>query len=1601
MRHTQATRLYRMIQDSTGRRGHTIATFSGKRLFSVAVLLWLLGFTCLHSNAQETVVTELQNDGFELFRKGVYWWVGPGNCTPEIPIQSTIRFQPTAMGGSYTQTRSCLINQGTEYNVARDDLQFYFFSQGQLHRKAVWDSAAAPSTAFWTHPDTPTLPHQESTPLDLANGWLYWGNYYPDLGWIVFNRMKAAPLLFEIVRPPETVAAIFDGGSPVMKLKVFQYYDSASGTTIDGLVALLRNGKLYRCKFTTGTADLLASGVTDFAIHKRYLLLSNPVTSIYAAKGTLLPTPSSPAGQVLRIDADTLATTTIYTASGINQVIAVATDSEQLVPLLGGGGGPRNIYVTEAVVGGCPACGFVRGDIFKHSLPYTGGGWTSVIATVDGSNLRSDDNYLYYREAAPGGVSIMRIAAGAEPYQFDYAADGLEVVQASQDLNNSFQLVRNRTTFVRGYARLTVNSPGKTPHFPTAQLRGWNGSGVELPDSPLLPLNSPAIDETSSLDNRRADLNRSFLFRLPDSWVNGKVTLRMEVNPFRIQKETGPGPGIDAYDNNQHTIFPGLDVTPKGDPCLVLVPVLTKAPLYNPESPDSGVWDIAERARSLLPINRFKLFKSTSILAKPVVNFCASIPPWCPGFEPFDLPDNKTAALNWLSLHNTFSTDPSCASGDVHWVGAVHRDTPGGFGGIGRRPGSSLLTQMYLDGPTPWNKPLGGRTLAHELGHNYDKQHINQWPLCGEKEPAGPYDPYPYDPCTIGPISGPTAMFGFDPITHSVIRPTDAGELMTYSPNRWISKPTWDALFATTSGGAAFGAAASPTLSMAANLHPVLLIHGTLRLTENRAELLPFYVLPPGAADPQKVARSFAAAAQLNPGAPFKVRLLDALGNLLLEVPLVTSHDEDGEPDIAGFVQFVPFVPAARRVQIINDALVLSERIASAHGPALTLQPPLLDALNQSFDLNWSASDADNDPILFTVQYSANDGATWEAVTVGYPWLSLHVDARDLHGSTHARFRVIATDGFNTTLATSDPVNIPRHPPQPQIAGVSDHQRLRFGEPVTLRGNAFDAEEGSLSGDQLNWNIAGPGPTLTVTGNSVSLDDLVPGQYSATLSAVDSDNNAAQVQYTWEILPPSFPDGQTPELDGEANDPAYANARVVRIPLGGGAFARALLLHSGSNLFVCLTDLPLPPNSPIPPVAGLRVDADKSGGPLAWEGDIGFFVNGDGLLWEETGTAQGLVIPALPLPGFSAVTQRGATGWSAEFRIADSLLGGWNHSAGLMFDVGGAQWPPNASAGTPLSWAEVWLGATPPTPSNRPPSASAGESQSVNIAVATTIHLDGNASTDPDGDTLSFLWTQLAGPPVELIGATTAAPHFLAPLVTTPTTLRFRLVVNDGQFNSASSDTQVTLLPTRRPEVIQNSGFSQVRLLDGLISMRLFGEPGARHFVEASSNLVHWETVFSRTADFFGGIDFMLQDMTNWPTRFYRTLPVINDSFRNRFPLAGSSNTLSSLNRLATKEPGEPNHAGNIGGSSIWFSWTAAAPGSVTISTIGSGFDTLLGVYIGSALDQLQPIAADDDNGGNLTSSVSFEAAAGVTYQIAVDGYGGASGTIQLNISMP
>jgi hypothetical protein len=129
--------------------------------------------------------------------------------------------------------------------------------------------------------------------------------------------------------------------------------------------------------------------------------------------------------------------------------------------------------------------------------------------------------------------------------------------------------------------------------------------------------------------------------------------------------------------------------------------------------------------------------------------------------------------------------------------------------------------------------------------------------------------------------------------------------------------------------------------------------------------------------------------------------------------------------------------------------------------------------------------------------------------------------------------------------------------------------------------------------------------------------------------------------------------------------------------------------------------------------------------------------------------------------------------------------------------------------------------------------------------------------------------------------------------------------------------------------------------------------------------------------------------------------PPPNNDFVNAQIISGCSGSANGTNLGANKEAGEPSHSpdGNPGGASVWYWWQAPSNGSVTMTTAGSNFDTLLAVYTGNSVSTLTTIGKNDDAGppGDLTSSVTFTASAGTVYRIAVDGFDGGIANITFN----
>jgi hypothetical protein len=1381
--------------------------------------------------------------GFQLYEGGIYWWDEKGLCSGEFVNQAHIKLRGTLNGNTRTNSRACEIRQGPHDRPVRDDNYVYFFREGQLHRKAVNAGVNDPSEAMNTGPLTPTLgANLQSAVLELANGYLYFARFTGNV--VDVYRFKT-----DGSQPPQYVVPIVGGGN-VVKMKLFNYNDSAAGT-IDALLVLLDNGKLYRRKFNAnGSTSQVGSGILDFAVHSRTFIFGGQrITDIYAAKGTLNPGPQVGAGSLVRINPDTGANSTVYTAPGDNQVISVATDGDELVTF---DGEESQVYFAETSVScGDLFCSIQDTFIYRNTTPGTDGSWSLLVQTGGGVNLQSDGKDLWFTRTN----TIKRISTQAAPIQFDIQADALEVVQITQRPTNGLPLIAYRDgTFVRGFASLRTNTTGVAAWSPTARLSVFI-NGEEIPGSPFQNINNAVITTNRNVTMQRTNLPLAgFLFELP-RLAPGILTMAMTVNPEQVMVETGPSP----YANNSVLLPSSVQVVDKGMPCLVMLPVNTPWGTYTHTS--AGFYDILDRARSMLPVQALWFFSNHS----PFENLLTGTM-FNAGITNSGASNGQDAALDTVESVAEQTADPTGCP-DTHWIGMIHPGTTN-FNGLGFTPGRSVIVRMETNanGRQAFNAPLGGRTMAHELGHNYGRNHIN----CNN--PANPDMNYPYDPCTIG-SNTPNAWVGFDSISQMPIAPGTVGDLLSYGFERWVSDYTFNAIYGSPvnkslSASKSIGDAGKAAAAKALGDGPVLLVQGRIFVSEGGAQFQTFYQYPAGAADAKRLEASVAKAARAGDSPnPFRIVLLDGAGHELGSTPIETLAPDDHDAPSLHFIQYIPFHAGTRRVLLVRGGQIFAERIVTAHAPTLSLAPVNFDAVNETLTLSWNATDADGDKLVFAVHYSHDNGQSWKAMLVAYPWQDAVISTALLPGGTQARVRVMATDGVNSTTVVSPPFNLPTHAPKPQITGVNEGERIPFGTVRKLEGVGFDGEEGSL-GPRLSWQITGPTP-LTGNDATIMLRDLAPGAYTAVLSATDTDNQTGTTTKHFEIVM-SVPDApEAPVLDGFA-DGAYKHAPLMRIPLGNGKFASARMVHHGTDLFIAFSDLQLPAGRVTRRTIGLRVDRNASGNPTAQPDDLGFFVDDSGIPFQQVGKNGAMSDTLTPLPGFKAMVKRAANGWCAEMRIAEELLGGWNHLARLMLDHDGFRWPVQSAVNSPATWSPVWLGNQLPAGENRPPVADAGKAQKFHIGKARTVVLDGSMSFDPDGDALTFSWTQISGPMVVLENTNAAVANFTANPVSSPTTLTFRLKVKDGSTNTATADTKVTLLPTSTPAV--PAQLAQGRLQSNGFQLRFDGEPGKLYILQGTTNLVDWTNIRTNTADFQGVLDYVDFEASQHPFRFYRTL---------------------------------------------------------------------------------------------------------------------------------
>jgi hypothetical protein len=1302
-------------------------------------------------------------------------------------------------------------------------------------------------------------------------------------------------------------------GGQVERLVGHTVLNSSGVRLRDSIFVLTLDRTLYRCDLDPfqPTPVLVARDVWDFAIRDESVPIAGGsfppqrsyTTSIYAAIGEI---GGGRSGQLLRISAvNNVSSVFLDTITPNFHVRGVAADSSRLFLTL--------TPVRSATVIGGSSYDELNAQIQSTLAPAHSGttpppvNFQTIVdrsnagPQMEGRNLRISGQRLYWYT----GNSIWRVASDAQPIERDFEAVAVEVVQTTQDLSHTTRLVANKPTVARGYARVARDSSGAFRYRPNARLHG-RLNGVPLPGSPLSPSYHPTVGITNTLGTFRSHTDQCFLFDLPNEWVqHGHLLLDFVVNPDQGIPETG----ISPLANNSVSTGP-IDVIRMGSPCLVFIPIHTHGPQYDPTAPDSEFAGILARAQSLLPVNNFRFAIKTQRISKPTprIRLAGGFLPYpVIDMDPFDLSDSLLAPLVWLTAYTSFQLG-SKGCEDTHYVGMFHGQVPAARPGIaipGVDEHSGVLSSLAKDSVvqmtttlnrasrtnlSAWTHPLGGRTLAHELAHNYTLPHVDQTGSqleCGGTRPdwAGHF---PYDPCTIGlqnpvhplfELSHPSTQFGFDPLSWSAIAPQSSGDLMSYGQNRWTSKYTLDRLISRIPGHRAatqhqFDLKASPIPS------ELVLVSGTIDLRNKSGVFYPAYRLPAAHFDPGQVENSMNSMTNVAAEHAWRLRWLDPSGALLGEVPLQWFIGADGDREEGGFVQFVPDTPLATRLLITHENSTIAETPISQHSPRLHQVLAGFDPQTKLISASWTASDLDHDVLSFTLLFSSDNGVTWETIQTGHSDIGFVSDARLFPGGEVCRFRVLVSDGYHGDALDSQPFHLPRNAPILLVDGIRSGDRIPFGQSLRITVGAFDPEDGGLDPEIIRWMVSGAQPQIHM-GSSFLLRDLPPGHHQLEVSATDSDGQTTTRSFEFEILPVPVASTPVPILDGDCGDVAYQSAPVIRLDLEDGQFAHARVIRAGGSLYACVCDLLPGDNVSDPADIGLTFDLRTDTAAPVDEGDlVGFHANEFGFPFTtEVGRRMN------PPEGFSVAVERGDKTWSAELQIAEHLLGGWDrvapfsiHHRSTALAAATTHWPPGASQVSPDGWSRIVLGSVT-SRANQAPFAIASYPSTVVVADGQVVVLDGAASTDPDGDPIQHQWVQVRGPNRPLYDSETAFPFFHSGSVEGPVELEFQLIVRDATMASSPANLMITLLP--RPEVAPPTSIWGVPAIDpdlGVTFKLLWpGSSGDRCRIQASRDLIDWIDIGFAHADFLGQLDFTDLTPTWTDYGFYRAVSALQE----------------------------------------------------------------------------------------------------------------------------
>lgn len=540
------------------------------------------------------------------------------------------------------------------------------------------------------------------------------------------------------------------------------------------------------------------------------------------------------------------------------------------------------------------------------------------------------------------------------PGNFDIGISDVKVIQGVTLADEYAVYIEGRETLIRVFVERSGDAGAP---LVTAELCVFNQQGIQV--GCLTPTNGPLASAS-----QEAYLPSTLNFSLPIEWTKPGYQYHVWANPDQGLNDANngnnrfPSQGLKSFN---FVTVPPLNV--------VIVPVeyhpASLGGTYTPQTADMSYL-------TYLPEKIYPLGEVNYQLHSPIQ------------YAPDDVDQNLTEVAGWINLLGQIAAVQQSEStyGGYQYYGVVnsydaHGCSDGCIAGMG------YIGYPAATGWSGWSSGsfAASETMAHELGHNFGRQHVQ----CTGAE-SKPDNDYPYAGGSIG-------QFGLDVAEKILYAPSQYDDIMSYCDRTWVSDYTYSGVFGYRQ------TLASQTQSAGAPVDAYL-VRGSIS-PEGEVQLEHLYRLE--------------SRLPMDAGGTHTVELLDASGGVLA----TRSFTPFEIADSGGYLGFSLSVPAEQKInglRIRDRETVLLEK--TADGPLEKEAFEQLEAARLSNEgqpaFSWPQVFSPAGEVKYRLRTSADGGETWQVLALDWSKSSFPVKALPAQGDG-LLIEIQASNGINTT----------------------------------------------------------------------------------------------------------------------------------------------------------------------------------------------------------------------------------------------------------------------------------------------------------------------------------------------------------------------------------------------------------------------------------------------------------------------------------------------------------------------------------------------------------------------------------------------------------